>query len=200
MTQTFKRFQQGFTVVELAVVVAVLAVLAAIILVAYSGYREDARDAKRKSDVQQIAAAIKAYGNWKNDYVEAGSGCGAGGNGSGWLSASTSDISTYPASIVSCLQTAKVLKDGDFIDPSGCVWDSGGSCGSGASGGPAKAYMKATCTKGGVKKTFVLAYLETEPRNNAAIDALCDTGTIAGFSGVYEKWGTRYGMNYYVEI
>ena len=200
MTQTFKRFQQGFTVIEVAVVVAVLAILASIILVSYASYREDARDVERKSDVQQIAAALKAYANWKNNFVEAGSACGAGGDGNGWVSAGNSDIGTYPASIVSCLQSAKVLKDGDFVDPSGCVWDSGGACGSGASGTPAKAYMKATCTKGGVKKTFVFAYLETQPANNAVIDNLCDTGTITGFTGVYEDWGSRYGMNYYVEI
>ena len=200
MTQTLKRLQQGFTVIEVAVVVAVVAILASIILVSYASYREDARDVERKSDIQQVAAALKAYANWKNNYVEAGSGCGINGDGNGWLAASSSELATYSASIVSCLQTAKVLKDGDFVDPSGCIWDAGGACGSGASGTPAKAYMKATCSKGGVKKTYVFAYLETQPSNNAVIDNLCDSGTISGFTGIYEDWGTRYGMNYYIEI
>ena len=190
----------GFTIVELLVIIVVIGILASIILVAYPAYQARARDSERRSDVQQVASALGAYAIQKNNFVELGSGCGGSGDGSGWLSAGTSDLGTYPASIVSCLQAAKVLKTGDFIDPSGCTWDSGGSCGSGASGVPAKAYMKATCSKGGVKKTYVFAYLETQASNNTVIDSLCDSGTIPGFSGVYEDWGTRYGMNYYIEV
>lgn len=201
MTQTFKRLQQGFTVIEVAVVVAVLAILASIILVSYSSYREDARDVQRKSDLQQVAAAIKAYGNWKNNFVEAGSGCGVYGNGNGWLTAGPAELgaSLYPRSIVECLQDAKVLKDGDFVDPTGCKWDSGGICGS-WNGQPAKAYMKATCTKGGAKKTYVFGYLEGVARSDAAMDALCDPGTVTGFTTDGQKWGTHYAMNYYIEI
>lgn len=201
MTQTFKRLQQGFTVIEVAVVVAVLAILASIILVSYSSYREDARDVQRKSDLQQVAAAIKAYGNWKNNFVEAGSGCGVYGNGNGWLTAGPAELgaSLYPRSIVECLQDAKVLKDGDFVDPTGCKWDSGGICGS-WNGQPAKAYMKATCTKGGAKKTYVFGYLEGVARSDAVMDALCDPGTVTGFTTDGQKWGTHYAMNYYIEI
>ena len=190
----------GFTIVELLVIIVVIGILASIILVAYPAYQARARDSERKSDAQQVAAALSAYAIQKNSFIEVGSGCGAGGDGSGWLSAGTSDLAAYPASIVSCLQIAKVLKTGDFIDPSGCTWDSGGSCGSGSGGVPAKAYMKATCSKGGVKKTYVFAYLETQASNNSVIDNLCDTGTINGFTGAYEDWGTRYGMNYYIEV
>ncbi|HEX7483902.1 MAG TPA: prepilin-type N-terminal cleavage/methylation domain-containing protein [Candidatus Saccharimonadales bacterium] len=209
MTQTFKRFQQGFTVIEVAVVVAVLAVLASIIFVSYSSYREDARDVQRKSDLQNIASAIKAYGTWKGNFVETDSGCGvdsdgAGGtpaDGNGWLTAGPGDLgaSLYPRSIVQCLQDAKVLKEGDFLDPTGCTWDAGGICGS-WNGVPAKAYMKATCTKGGVKKTYVFGHLEGVARSDAAIDALCDANTVTGFTSDGQKWGTHYGMNYYIEI
>lgn len=202
MTQTFKRLQQGFTVIEIAVVVAVLAVLASIILVSYSSYREDARDVQRKSDLQQVASALKAYGNWKNNFVETGSGCGVQGNGNGWLTAGAAELGStlYPRSIIECLQDAKVLKEGDFIDPTGCKWDSTSACGV-WNGAPTTAYMKATCLKGTAKKTYVLGYLEGGGiANTATIDALCDPNQVTGFSSDGQKWGTHYGMNYYIEV
>ncbi|MNH42911.1 hypothetical protein D3C79_1047060 [compost metagenome] len=87
-----------------------------------------------------------------------------------------------------------------LIDPSGCIWDSGGNCGSGSLGVAAKAYMKATCLKDGKKVTYVLARLESVPGDSAAIDNMCDSGKLPGFSGPNEYWGTRYGMNYFVTV
>lgn len=195
----------GFTVVELLVVVVVLVILAGIIILSYGNFQQKTRDGERKSDVTQIAAAIGNYRNWKNNNIETGSGCGSssalGGSGNGFFAASSAEISGYAAnSILQCLVNAKMLTDATVLDPSGCKWGSGGSCGSGGTSVASKAYMKATCTKGGVKVTYVFAYLETQPANNATIDALCDTGTITGFSGASEDWGTYYGMNYYVLV
>lgn len=191
--------KDGFTIVELAIVIAVIGILALIVLVAYPGYQQRNRDSVRKSDVQQVAAALSAYALQKNNYIETGSGCGVSGNGNGWLSAGPSDLASYPRSIVACLQDAKVLPTTSFVDPSGCTWDSSASCGV-AGVSPVKAYMKATCLTAGVKTTYVLTYLETQPANSTAIDNLCDTGTLQGFSGTMEDWGTRYGMNYYVVV
>jgi prepilin-type N-terminal cleavage/methylation domain-containing protein len=190
--------KDGFTLVELAIVIAVIAILALIVLVAYPGYQQRNRDNVRKSDMQQLSAAISTYAIQKNNFVETASGCGIAGDGNGWLSATTADWGTYSAkSIIGCLQDAKVLKAGDFIDPSGCVRDSGGACGT-SGGAPVPAYMKVTCAKSGVKTTYLLAYLETQPRIDATIDALCDAGTAPGFAST--NWGTMYGMNYYVVV
>lgn len=189
--------KDGFTLVELAIVIAVIAILALIVLVAYPGYQQRNRDNVRKSDMQQLSSAISTYAIQKNNFVESGSGCGVSGNGNGWLSATTADWGTYAAkSIIGCLQDAKVLKTGDFIDPSGCIRDSGGACG--VSGGTVPAYMKVTCAKSGVKITYLLAYLETQPRIDATVDALCDDGTAPGLAST--NWGTAYGMNYYVVV
>lgn len=190
--------KDGFTLVELAIVIAVIAILALIVLVAYPGYQQRNRDSVRKSDMQQLSAALSAYAIQKNDFVETASGCGASGNGNGWLSATTADSGVYAAkSIVGCLQDAKVLKAGDFIDPSGCIRDSGGACGT-SGGAPVPAYMKVTCSKSGVKITYLLAHLETQPRIDSTVDALCDAGTAAGFLSL--NWGTAYGMNHYVVV
>lgn len=183
---------RGFTIVELLIVISVIGILASIVLVVYPGYQMRTRDAERKSDMTQIAAALNAYALQNNAYIETGSGCGKDGDGNGWLAAG-SGVAGYTKSILACLQDAEVLSTGDFVDPSGCTWGGGG-----CSANPAKAYMKATCQKGGKPITYVLAYLESEPQKVAEVDALCDAGTVTGFTSTTQKWGTNFGMNYYV--
>ena len=60
--------------------------------------------------------------------------------------------------------------------------------------------MKATCTKDGQAVTYVMGRLEGQPRRDAEIDALCDSGSMAWFNSSSQKWGTNYGMNYYVTV
>lgn len=60
----FKR--EGFTIVELLIAIVVVTILAAIVIVAYSGIQASARDAKRQSDIEQLAKLLEIY------YVEKG--------------------------------------------------------------------------------------------------------------------------------
>ncbi len=188
--------ERGFTVVELLVVIVVIGILAGIVAFTVPGYQQRTRDNQRKSDVSQIAAALNAYALKKNDFVGSTSGCGYAGHGNGFFNAGPSG--SYPASIFSCLQTAEVLKE-TIADPSDCVSDSGGNCGT-SGGEPVKAYMKATCTKDGAPVTYVLAHLEAQPRIDSEVDALCDSGSVEGFDAASQKWGSRYGMNYYATV
>lgn len=185
MKHTLPHKAAGFTVVELLVTLIVMTILISIVIVSYGTYQERTRDAERKSDVQQIAAALKNHANWQGTFIETGSGCGNGGNGTGWIALSSVESASYQTSIEQCLINQKYLNTGDGHDPTGCKRNSGGICGT---GNPSRAYMKTHCTVGGVKKAYVMASLETAPANNAVIDALCGT-----------NWGTTYGMNYYVE-
>jgi prepilin-type N-terminal cleavage/methylation domain-containing protein len=191
---------RGFTIVELLIVIAVIAILAAVTIAVYPGYQQRTRDTQRKNDMSQLTAAFSAYLLQKDNFVESGSGCGLGGNGNGWLNGVGSlGGDTYPRAILSCLQDAKVLGAGTFMDPLSCTWASGGVCGV-LSGTPAQAYMKVTCTKSSKSVTYVLTHLETMARKDAEVDALCDNGTVAGFTATTQKWGTRYGMNYYIQV
>lgn len=193
--------QTGFSVAELIIVVTVIGILASIVLVLWPGYQQRTRDAERKSDLSQIAAALNAYAQQKNDYMTTGSGCGLNGNGNGWFNAGPSDsgAGTYPQSMASCLEDAKVITTGSFVDPLNCTWASGGLCGS-YDGTPAQGYMKATCQKSGKTVTYLFAHLETEPRKDSEVNALCDSGTVNGFNSTTQAWGTHYGMNYYVAV
>lgn len=197
----------GFTIVELIVVIAVIGILVAITAIMLPNWQRDNRNQQRQSDVQQLAAALSTYANWENNFLEEGSGCGVNGNGNGWLNAGPGDAGSatlYPKSILQCLQEKEALPEGDFSDPSRCKWDSGTTvagvtCGT-YNGQPTYAYMKVTCRKDGNKATYVLASIEGMARKNAEVDALCDAGTVSGFTTTGQRWGTYYGMNYYVKV
>ncbi len=56
-----KNKQNGFTIVELLIVVVVIGILAAIVTVAYSGITQRARDSERLSEMKSIEKALFLY-------------------------------------------------------------------------------------------------------------------------------------------
>lgn len=186
--------KSGFTTVELIVVIVILAILATIVLVAYPGYQTKINNDTRRSDMSQISAALKAYAQRNDNYIDVGSGCGSAGGagtgtGSGWLNGSSEYWGSYQKSIVKCLQDDGFLdKNKDYIDPSGCI---SSSVGVGCSGSGSSGYMKKNCTLDGRKAVWLMAKLIDEPAIDSEIDDLCDTGN---------NWGSLYGMNYYVRV
>jgi type II secretory pathway pseudopilin PulG len=183
----------GFTVIELIVIIVVIGILAGIVTVAWPNYMKQTHDGERRNDLQQVASALKVYALQKNSTMTTSSGCGKNGNGNGWVGrGGTAD---YPKSILACLQEIEALPGEPLTDPSGCTYDSGGTCTV-----PVRAYMKATCLTGGVTTTYLFAHLETEPANATTIDGLCTDGSVSGFDAATQKWGSLFGMNYYLKV
>lgn len=56
-----KRKKKGFTLIELLVVIAILGLLSTLAVVALGNARMQARDAKRRADLRQMATAIQLY-------------------------------------------------------------------------------------------------------------------------------------------
>lgn len=172
----------GFTIVELIVTIAVIGILASITVVAYNGTQAKARDADRKSDLQNIADAIKLYRTKYGNDIQTGSGCGWSGNGSGYFN--YSDGGSYPASILSCLTGAGYLNT-TFIDPSGCTTVSGSCSGKGI-------YMKYSCGTGDSAITYLYARLETSGNSQDLINAnVCSSATVGA---------APYNMNYMLVV
>lgn len=58
----------GFTLLEMLVVIGIIAILVTLGFSSYSTVQKSARDAKRKSDLEQIRAALEMYSTNNNTY------------------------------------------------------------------------------------------------------------------------------------
>jgi general secretion pathway protein G len=63
--------KKAFTLVEILVVVTIISLLASIAAVSYSRFVKQSRDARRKTDIEQIRAAIELYRNFNSVYPPA---------------------------------------------------------------------------------------------------------------------------------
>lgn len=59
MKTNLVKVNKGFTLIELLVVIAIIAILSTIGLTLFNGAQQNARDARRKSDIDAIAAALE---------------------------------------------------------------------------------------------------------------------------------------------
>ncbi|KKQ23902.1 MAG: Type II secretion system protein G [Candidatus Roizmanbacteria bacterium GW2011_GWC2_37_13] len=58
----------GFTLIEILVVATIISLLAAAASVAYSQLSKQSRDARRKTDLEQVRAALEMYRSNNDDY------------------------------------------------------------------------------------------------------------------------------------
>lgn len=58
---SLKKRSEGFTIVELLIVIVVIGILAALVITTYSGIQAKARNSKRQTDVQAVQTQLEAY-------------------------------------------------------------------------------------------------------------------------------------------
>jgi len=117
--------------------------------------------------------ALSLYYNTSGNWMEAGSGCGYDGNGTGWFN--------YVGGVHYIKSMAQCLVDEGFLqaeirDPTGgerCDPNTG------------YAYMKHTCNG----NTYLFAKMETLPQDPSATDGTCRP-----------LWDTQNGMNYVLRM
>lgn len=80
--------KRGFTLVELLLVIAVIGLLAGLIAVNLNKARIKSRDAKRRSDLNQIKTAVEMYFDDNKSYLIAGTGQGTPPNSTGFFNCS----------------------------------------------------------------------------------------------------------------
>lgn len=65
---TVKKARQGFTIIELLIVIAIIAILAGLVLNNFRGAQAKARDTQRVTDVNNIHSKLEEYYNDNNAY------------------------------------------------------------------------------------------------------------------------------------
>ena len=64
---SLKKSNQGFTIVELLIVIVVIGILAALVITAYAGIQAKARNGKRSTDIQALQTQLEGF-NSQNGY------------------------------------------------------------------------------------------------------------------------------------
>ncbi len=131
---------KGFTLIELLVVIAILAVLTTIGMVLYSGVTKNAKDAKRKSDIESLAKAYEVRyqnGNYpvlqETDFATGIPKPPEGGNYSGLLTSAASSFIVCAALEANPSRTCTSSSNTCFCMNS--IIGTGSSGGSGGGGG-----------------------------------------------------------------
>lgn len=65
---SLKQRNQGFTIVELLIVIVVIGILALLVITTYSGIQQKARNSQRQSDLQSLQTHLEAFHNEKGYY------------------------------------------------------------------------------------------------------------------------------------
>ena len=111
--------RKSFTLIELIIVIGIIAVLSALGATSYSGFQKNARDTRRKADLETITSALNAYYAVNNRYPAAGT-CAAG------VAITTCSVnSTSSSSWISALVTSGYLEalPQDPINNAAAPWD-----------------------------------------------------------------------------
>lgn len=58
---SLQKRQEGFTIVELLIVIVVIGILAALVITTFSGIQRKARDSERQTDINAIHGQVEAY-------------------------------------------------------------------------------------------------------------------------------------------
>ena len=68
MLYIFKKYNEGFSLVELMVVIAIIGVLSTMAILALDNSRIKSRDVKRVADIKQLSTALELYYNRDGSY------------------------------------------------------------------------------------------------------------------------------------
>jgi len=106
---SLKKRDQGFTIVELLIVIVVIGILALLVITTYSGIQAKARNAKRGSDIKSLQTQIEAFFSQNGYYPSLGDL-----NGASWRSTNMKSLDSNaivdPSEQSTCLTNDNCLK------------------------------------------------------------------------------------------
>lgn len=89
----------GFTLIEILVVISIIAVIISIAIVSYTTINKQSRDAKRKSDLEQVRSALEMFRSDIGYYPSVGSGSWTNASGLNTGDSGTGLVSTYISAV-----------------------------------------------------------------------------------------------------
>ena len=116
---SLRKRSQGFTIVELLIVIVVIGILALLVITTYSGIQAKARNAKRQTDVQSLQTQLEAFFS-QNGYYPSLTDM----NGVAWRTANMKSLdvnalidpsSTCNPATTSCLVAAPAAKSYAYV-------------------------------------------------------------------------------------
>jgi len=117
--------KSGFTLVEILVVVTIISLLASIAALSYSRFIKQSRDTRRKTDIEQVRAAVELYRNFNSVYPASllfdGTGTVADGTATYMSKVPSDPLASGPLST-----TYYYLSSGTFQDYVVCAYLEGG--------------------------------------------------------------------------
>lgn len=84
---SLKKRDQGFTIVELLIVIVVIGILALLVITTYAGIQSKARNSKRQTDLKSLQTQIEAFFSQNGYYPSNGDL-----NGSAWRAANMKSL------------------------------------------------------------------------------------------------------------
>jgi prepilin-type N-terminal cleavage/methylation domain-containing protein len=69
---SLKKRNEGFTIVELLIVIVVIGILALLVITTYSGIQQKARNSKRQTDIQSLQTQMEAFYSQEGYYPSLG--------------------------------------------------------------------------------------------------------------------------------
>lgn len=160
---------QGFTIVELLIVIVVIGILAAITIVAYNGVQNRALDTRRKSDIASIQKALAQYAA-VNDGQYPTSQYGSSSINGSW--ASSADASW--ASFVTAMKPYANIPKDPVSTPG--VW-------TGTNGYNYSYYSNTNAACGGRIKYMLVYRLASEPNGPIIQGGSCPEGNNFNYGG-----------------
>lgn len=164
--------QKGFTLIELLVVISIIGILSTIAMTSLNSARKKARDARRKSDLNQMVLAMDQYYSDHGTYYIPGTGYNGGGTG--WFNYIGG--TNYTNSIANGLVSAGYFSTAP-LDPMITSYSQTGN-------GGAHQYMYYVCSGG--QGFYFYTHLESpNAADTAAMNASCSAGTTIQTSSSY---------------
>lgn len=129
---SLKKREQGFTIIELLIVIIVIGILAALVITTYNGIQQKARNTERQTDINAIRSQVEAYYAQNGKYPSLDQMNEANGN-TNWRSTNLKGLDKEalkdPSGSTYTLATSAAADVYAYAPtPSGCDNGTGGDC------------------------------------------------------------------------